>query len=111
MRALFINDRGEPRVQHAVRGLRVALREPSVQCAMLMGALLICLRRRVVPFVLIAIAVELINTAVEKTCNRISTDWCPEIRDIKDLTAGASMLAQVAVAWVALTTTPKEATT
>ena len=40
MRALFINERGEPRVQHAVRGLRVGVREHSVQCAMIVGALI-----------------------------------------------------------------------
>jgi diacylglycerol kinase len=42
-------------------------------------------------FVLL-IAVEILNTAIEKICNRITKDWDLDIKNIKDIASSAVFL-------------------
>jgi len=49
-------------------------------------------------------AAELINTAIEKTCDLYSTEYNPLIGKIKDIAAGAVLFASVAAVGVALFT-------
>jgi diacylglycerol kinase (ATP) len=35
------------------------------------------------------LAFETMNTAIEKLCNKLTTDFDPKIRDIKDLSSAA----------------------
>jgi diacylglycerol kinase (ATP) len=46
----------------------------------------------------LVISFEMINTAIEKVCNRIEPDKDPVIRDIKDISAGAVLVAALIAA-------------
>ncbi|MBL7943958.1 MAG: diacylglycerol kinase family protein [Flavobacteriales bacterium] len=56
----------------------------------------------VVLCIALVIGLEMINTVVEKLCNRIQPDRDPDIRDIKDISAGAVLIAAIASAIVGL---------
>ena len=43
----------------------------------------------------IVIAAELINTAIEKTCDLISVEYHPAIKYIKDVSAGAVLILSI----------------
>jgi diacylglycerol kinase (ATP) len=45
---------------------------------------------------------EIINTAIEKTMDFISIEWHPRIKQIKDLAAGAVLVAAIAAVLVGL---------
>ena len=49
----------------------------------------------------LVIALELVNTAIEHTCNAVTRDYRPHIKLAKDLAAGAVLVAAVAAAAVA----------
>jgi len=44
----------------------------------------------------LVLSLEMINTAIEKTCDLISTEYHPLIKTIKDVAAGAVLLSAVA---------------
>ncbi len=44
----------------------------------------------------IVLILEMLNTAIEKLCNLITTEFHPEIKTIKDVCAGAVLTAAVA---------------
>jgi diacylglycerol kinase (ATP) len=49
---------------------------------------------------LVLLAVEALNTAIEKTCDLINPDEHPEIKKIKDLGAAAVMIIVLAIALI-----------
>jgi diacylglycerol kinase len=44
------------------------------------------------------ISLEMVNSSIEKVCNFITTDYKPEIKQIKDIAAGAVLFASILVA-------------
>ena len=49
---------------------------------------------------LVLLAIEALNTAIEKTCDLITTEEHPEIKKIKDLGAAAVMIIVLAIALI-----------
>lgn len=49
----------------------------------------------IVLFVVIVLTLEMINTALEKLCDVVQPDWHPKIKIIKDIAAGAVLLAAI----------------
>jgi diacylglycerol kinase len=45
----------------------------------------------------LVLCLEMINSAIEKVCNLISTEYNPTIKVIKDMSAGAVLLAVIIV--------------
>lgn len=43
----------------------------------------------------LVLCLEMVNSAIEKLCNRITTDIDPAIKAIKDISAGAVLLASI----------------
>jgi diacylglycerol kinase (ATP) len=82
----------------SLRGLTLALRERAFLYELVLGSLIfagiamnIILKNKTLIFVLYAILlmVEILNTAIEKLCNKITTNYDNDIRDIKDLGSSA----------------------
>ena len=46
-------------------------------------------------FITLVLALEMINSAIEKLCDLVSIDFHPTIKKIKDIAAGAVLLASV----------------
>lgn len=90
---------------NSLRGLFLGLTEHSFRIELIGGIFLISLLMsidRSTQFKLIVFALfclvliaELINTAIEKVCNRITTDHDEEIRDIKDISSAAVFISVV----------------
>jgi diacylglycerol kinase (ATP) len=51
---------------------------------------------------LLIIMIELLNTAIEKTIDRISTDQHPLSKVVKDVGSGAVLLAMINFVWLVL---------
>ena len=51
---------------------------------------------------IIVLTLEMINTAIEKICDLISTDFHPQIKIIKDVAAGAVLISAIGSAIVGL---------
>jgi diacylglycerol kinase (ATP) len=56
----------------------------------------------VVLSVFLVIILEMVNTAIEKLCDKVQPEFDRHIRDIKDVSAGAVLLASVFAIVVAL---------
>lgn len=49
----------------------------------------------------LVLCLEIINSAIEKMCNLITTEIKPEIKTIKDIAAGAVLIASIIAIFVA----------
>ena len=90
----------------AIRGLLGAFRdEPNVRRELVIGALVLCLAL-VLPletwkiiFLIVVVCfvgvVELFNTALERILNILKPQFHEQVRDVKDLMAGAVLLSAV----------------
>ncbi len=86
----------------AARGVRLGLRERNFRihltavCYVTVAAVLAELSRAELAALFLCFglvtATELVNTAVEKLCDRVTTQRDPRIRDVKDIAAGAVLL-------------------
>jgi diacylglycerol kinase (ATP) len=52
------------------------------------------------------LAFETMNTAIEKLCNKLTTDFDPKIRDIKDLSSAAVFIILIVLIIIFLITLP-----
>ena len=87
---------------NSIRGLRVAQSGFSFRMELLFGLplliiMLVLSEVTVIRIILIAnylllLAVELINTAIELVCNRITEEYDASIRDIKDVASSAVLV-------------------
>jgi undecaprenol kinase len=50
----------------------------------------------------LVIAAELINTAIERICDKLDPNECPFIRDAKDISAGAVLVCSIAAVAVGI---------
>ena len=90
---------------NAVDGIKELVLQKSARRELLLAALAIgffCYRPNVYTVLiavlsLILLAVEALNTAIEKICNLITLDEHPEIKKIKDLGAAAVMIIVLAI--------------
>ena len=100
-------------LSYAFTGLSLAWREESnfkieVVCAVLAIALGAAVRLSAVEFALVAIAISLVlaaeafNTALEELCDKLETDHDPRVAKIKDLAAGAVLVASAGALAVGL---------
>ncbi|MDH5378203.1 MAG: diacylglycerol kinase [Gammaproteobacteria bacterium] len=101
------------RFQFALRGIGLAARtERSVQ-TQLVFATLICLVliylqvnaiwwAILILTIALVLSIELINTAIEAVCDLVEPDHHPQIEKIKDIAAGAVLLASIASCLIAL---------
>ena len=48
--------------------------------------------------IVMVISLEMINSAIEKICNIITTDYSPAIKTIKDMAAGAVLFSSIVAA-------------
>lgn len=89
--------------QHAWRGLRITVqREPNIRIELALGvlALLVAWFARVsvwpvVVVITIVLVVETLNSALERVVDYISPDIHPAAKDIKDIGAGAVLIASL----------------
>ena len=87
---------------NSINGLKIAFKENSFILELVLGVFLIPyiflsnidLNYKIILSVLyfFLLAFEIINTAVEKLCDRVTTDLDPEIKKIKDLSSAAVFL-------------------
>ena len=90
---------------NAVDGIKELVLQKAARRELLLAALAIgffCYRPNVYTVLiavlsLILLAVEALNTAIEKICNLITLDEHPEIKKIKDLGAAAVMIIVLAI--------------
>lgn len=98
--------------QWAARGIVIALRERNFRihitaaCYVTTAAVLAELSRVEIAVLCLCFglvtAAELINTAIETLCDRVTTQRDPLIRDIKDIAAGAVLMTALFSVFVAL---------
>lgn len=99
--------------RHALRGVLTSLRQERNMRVHLLAVLLVTaagilgkIERWAWAAVLICfglvIAAELLNSVVERLCDKITQSRCPEIRDIKDMAAGAVLICAVVSVIVAI---------
>ena len=87
---------------NSLNGLKVVLKENSFILELVLGIFIIPyiflsnidLNYKIILSVLyfLLLAFEIMNTAVEKLCDRVTTDLDPEIKKIKDLSSAAVFL-------------------
>ncbi len=90
---------------NSVSGLKVALQEFSFILELLVGIILLPLiiyldRPNIIKVVvlftyLLILVLELINTSIEKLCDRVTTSYDEQIRDIKDVSSAAVFVVVV----------------
>ena len=93
---------------NAVDGIKELVLQKSARRELLLAALAIgffCYRPNVYTVLiavlsLILLAVEALNTAIEKICNLITLEEHPEIKKIKDLGAAAVMIIVLTIALI-----------
>jgi diacylglycerol kinase (ATP) len=91
--------------KNAFNGLRVLLKERSAQRELLLllaSIILFCCKPNVYTVLLtvlsfVLIAVEALNTAIEKICDHLTLEIHPEIKVIKDLGAAAVFVLVLAM--------------
>lgn len=91
--------------KNAVDGMRILLRERSAQRELLLlvvSIALFCYKPNVYTVLLtvlsfVLLAVEALNTAIEKMCDHMTPDLHPEIKIIKDLGAAAVLIIVLAI--------------
>ncbi|MDR0861904.1 MAG: diacylglycerol kinase family protein, partial [Oscillospiraceae bacterium] len=98
------------RFNYALNGLRLAFRERSVRVHLVIAALVAVAALllhvsatewlAVVLCVTLVIALEIVNSAVERLATRVSAEWEREIGAVKDLAAGAVLVAGIGSAVV-----------
>lgn len=97
--------------RHAFEGLRIAFAEEQnfklMGFAVAVSFVVIFLKPMPISYraaIVLAggllLAIELLNTAVERAMDALSPDSLEEIRKIKDMTAGATLVASIAWAMV-----------
>ncbi len=90
--------------RYAMRGIRVAgVREQNVRTHIILGTLVVCMllflraERSDIIIVLFAISLvislEMINTCLELFADTVHPEYSEAIRDIKDIAAGAVLVA------------------
>lgn len=97
-------------LRHAWRGLCVAFRgEPNLRIELMLGVLAVVVavfvRVPAWPVVVVSVIVlsaELINSAIERLVDLVTTERLPLARDIKDIAAGAVLLTSVGAVIFAL---------
>ena len=85
--------------QNSIRGVKVALNDSSFYHEVKFGFFIFPIvlisdrsffgKAVVLGLYLILLAVELLNTAIEKVCDKITTQHDADIKDIKDITSAA----------------------
>jgi diacylglycerol kinase (ATP) len=91
--------------RNAFNGLRVLLQERSSQREVILivcAISLFCLKANaytvsIAAMAFILLAIEALNTAIEKLCNLYTTEIHPEIKIIKDLGAAALLIVSIAI--------------
>lgn len=91
--------------QNALNGIRILLKERSAQRELLLLLVaigLFCYKPNVYTVLLtvlsfMLIAVEALNTAIEKICDHLTLELHPEIKVIKDLGAAAVFVLVIAI--------------
>ena len=91
--------------KNAIDGMRILLRERSAQRELLLLIVSIgtfCYKPNVYTVLLtvlsfVLLAVEALNTAIEKMCDHMTPDLHPEIKIIKDLGASAVLIIVLAI--------------
>ena len=89
----------------AIRGISIGLRERNFRfhltavCYVTVAGLLADLSHAELCILCLCFglvtATELVNTAIENLCDRVTTEWDPMIRDAKDIAAGAVMMMAI----------------
>ncbi|CAL7964215.1 Diacylglycerol kinase [Gammaproteobacteria bacterium] len=88
-------------LRHSLRGLLLGLAEHSFIIELLLGIFIVIIlladrevfiKAIVLTVYFLLLVVELLNTAIEKICNRITTVHDKNIRDIKDISSAAVFL-------------------
>jgi len=93
---------------NAIDGLKALILQKAARRELILAALAIgffCYRPNVYTVLiavlsLVLLAVEALNTAIEKTCDLITLEEHPEIKKIKDLGAAAVMIIIFAIALI-----------
>ncbi|MDA8548427.1 diacylglycerol kinase [Candidatus Pelagibacter bacterium] len=101
---------------NSINGLKVVIKENSFILELILGFFLvpyiflsnIDYNQKVVLFILycLLLAFETMNTAIEKLCNKLTTDFDPKIRDIKDLSSAAVFIILIVLIIIFLITLP-----
>ena len=100
---------------HAIDGLRLLLRQEHNARVHLAATLLVIAAaataslswsdwRWLVAAIALVWMAEAFNTAIEQLCNRVSPGFDPTIKRVKDLAAGAVLIASTAAALIGLLT-------
>jgi diacylglycerol kinase (ATP) len=95
---------------NALNGMKVLFREKAAKRELILAILAIvffCIKPNVYTVLiavlaLLLLAVEALNTAIEKICDHIQPEHHPEIKVIKDLGAGAVFILVFAIALIFL---------
>lgn len=107
----YIKKRGQS-LNYAFSGLKAALKEPNFKLQSIVGVSVIlcgflfnisqmewCM---VIACCGLVLSLELLNSAIERLCNTVSSDFNPNIKFIKDVCAGSVLLASGASAIIGL---------
>jgi diacylglycerol kinase (ATP) len=86
-------------LNYSLRGISLCLKEPSFQMALAYAVILfpsllfshadIAIKTLGFVLYLLTIAIELLNTAIEQVCNKITQAQDEQIRNIKDISSAA----------------------
>lgn len=92
-------------LKNSLRGFSAALTDRSFRAELLMGIVLIpltavsssnpTLKLVIVATYLLLLAIELLNTALERLCDLITLDYNPAIKCVKDMASGAVLLVLI----------------
>ena len=94
------------RILDAINGIsKSAAKDEGFICHLILMMILCYISKfsQVFPHALIAISIELLNTSIENLCDKVCKDICEEIKTIKDISAGASFIAQLNVLYISVT--------
>jgi len=91
------NIRTFSRLHSCWNGLQIAiLIDPGVLMVIISQSIIIIFNPYIFPFCLTAISIELLNTAIELTCDYIcQNEYNLMIRDIKDIASTATFITQI----------------
>ena len=99
---------------NSVNGLKIVIKESSFILELLLGFFLIPyiflsnidFNYKIILSVLyfLLLAFEIMNTAIEKLCDRITTDLDPKIKNIKDLSSAAVFIMLILLIMIFLVT-------
>ena len=99
---------------NSLNGLKIVFKENSFILEILLGFILIPyiflsnidFSFKILLFILyfLLLAFEIINTSIEKLCDKITTDLDPEIKKIKDLSSSAVFLVLILLVIIFLAT-------